>query len=54
MCSGEKNHAAGEDAGSTNGTYINSIDIKGKGKMEIKTGDKISLSKSFTLEINGG
>ena len=40
-----------EDCGSTNGTYINNEDIRGKGKVSIKNGDKIGLSKSFTVEV---
>lgn len=40
-----------EDLGSTNGTYVNNDDIRGKGAVVIKAGDKIGLSKSFEVMV---
>lgn len=42
-----------KDEGSSNGTYVNGEDIRGKGEIEIKAGDKLSISKSFTANIKG-
>ena len=38
-----------EDLNSANGTKVNGIDIKGKGKQEIKDGDKIDLANTVVL-----
>jgi predicted component of type VI protein secretion system len=38
-----------EDQGSTNGTRLNSSDIRGKGKQLLKDSDKIDLAGALTI-----
>jgi pSer/pThr/pTyr-binding forkhead associated (FHA) protein len=44
-----------EDLGTTNGTYVNGTNIKGKGKVILKEGDEVKLGQTkfkFTLHIS--
>ncbi|MHB8105305.1 MAG: FHA domain-containing protein [Dehalococcoidales bacterium] len=43
-----------EDPGSSNGTKVNGVNITGKGKWELKDGDRITLADVVTLQFRLG
>jgi hypothetical protein len=42
-----------EDIGSTNGTMLNGSDIRGKGKVPLKTGDTVAPADIINLKFKG-
>lgn len=40
-----------QDEGSTNGTKVNGVEIKGKGRVELKDGDKILVAEILEIEF---
>ena len=43
-----------QDPGSTNGTYVNGVDIRGRGWVQLKDGDVISVSNAFQMVFRRG
>lgn len=43
-----------QDPGSTNGTYVNGVDIRGKGWVQLRNGDIISVPKTFEAVFRAG
>jgi hypothetical protein len=43
-----------QDTGSTNGTYVNEVDIRGRGWVQLKNGDVISVPNAFQAVFRAG
>jgi hypothetical protein len=43
-----------QDPGSTNGTYVNGVDIRGRGWVQLKNGDVISVPNAFQAIFRAG
>ncbi len=41
-----------EDLGSTNGTFVNGVDIRGMGRVDVKPGDVISVANVVELLVD--
>jgi len=40
-----------EDLGSKNGTYVNGVDIRGRGPVELQNGDEVAVAKVEVLKF---
>ncbi|MCC6005306.1 MAG: FHA domain-containing protein [Thermofilum sp.] len=43
-----------QDPGSTNGTYVNGVDIRGRGWVQLRSGDVISVPNAFQAMFRAG